>query len=117
MNEKAQIEHYLDQKVNPLLEELLTHIIKNRPKNIVKLLLFSSITVEDGFRKRQKICRCSLTCPIVIRTKKIIVLFGLRRGRELINGTSSGEEFVGKFSVVIIFGKTSKCQSFKGSQL
>ena len=37
MNEKAQIEHYLDQKVNPLLEELLTHVIKNRPKNIVPL--------------------------------------------------------------------------------
>jgi hypothetical protein len=35
MNEKAQIENYLDQKVNPLMEELLTNIIKNRPKNIV----------------------------------------------------------------------------------
>lgn len=37
MNEKAQIENYLDQKVNPLMEELLTNIIKNRPKNIVNV--------------------------------------------------------------------------------
>lgn len=36
MTEKSKIENYLEAKVNPILEELLTNIIKARPKNVVK---------------------------------------------------------------------------------
>ena len=69
MNEKAQIENYLDQKVNPLLEELLTNVIKSRPKNIVNLLSLSLISARIGSKKNQSIFRCSRTSPILTPTK------------------------------------------------
>ena len=75
MNEKAQIENYLDQKVNPLMEELLTNIIKNRPKNIVSFPSFSSTIVEDGLTKRQNICKCSQISQTQIQTRTSIELY------------------------------------------
>ena len=69
MNEKVQIENYLDQKVNPLMEELLTNIIKSRPKNIVALYLLSLITAEGGSIKKQNIFKCFLTSQIQTRIK------------------------------------------------
>ena len=75
MNEKAQIENYLDQKVNPLMEELLTNIIKNRPKNIVVRFLYSSIIAEGGSIKKQNIFKCSLTSLTQNLTKTTIEPF------------------------------------------
>ena len=69
MNEKAQIENYLDQKVNPLLEELLTNVIKSRPKNIVNLLSCSSTFAKIGSKKSHSIFRCSRTSPILTPMK------------------------------------------------
>jgi hypothetical protein len=40
MNDRAQIEGYLESKVNPIFEEILTELIKSRPKNIVTLISF-----------------------------------------------------------------------------
>ena len=57
------------------MEELLTNIIKNRPKNIVSFPSFSSTIVEDGLTKRQNICKCSQIFQIQIPTRTSIELY------------------------------------------
>ena len=132
MNEKAQIENYLEQKVNPLMEELLTNItrgsacgivhlvgtlsslqhssIKNRPKNIVIPFLFSLTTAEDGLIKKQNISKCSPTSQIQTLMKISIELYILIKKNEAKNGMNKEKEFAEKYMEVIIYGKISMCK-------
>ena len=117
MNDRAHIEIYLDQKVNPLLEELLTNVIKNKPKNVVKDGLLSSTTVGDGSKKNQKICKCFPSSQTAILKTKIAVVSTISsREKTETNGTSNAKEYVDNSMAVTIYGSNFRCPQSKENQ-
>ena len=118
MNDKIQIENYLDQKVNPLLEELLTQIIKNRPKNVVNRHSFSSNTAAAGFRKKQIASTCFPNSQTPIPKKRTHSMSsGCLKRKMQPNGIVNAKVFVDKFLGVIINGMISKLQPHYASLL
>ena len=116
MVDKAQVEHYLNQKVNPLLEELLTSIINTRPKNIVTLIRFSFLFVGTGWKKNQIIFKCFPIYPTLTPIKMIIEQQNLSREKEQQDGISLEKGYVVRSMVVITYGMILKCQPSRENQ-
>ena len=116
MQDKNQVEGYLEQKVNPLLEELLANLIKSRPKNVVSEGVVSSISAAAGSTARLRLCRCCPNSPTAPTRRTTPIYKNSWPSGARTSGTSAGGESVGKSTATTIYGRRQRCQSGSKNQ-
>ena len=92
--------------MNPLFEELIANIIKNRPKNVVLSMALSSTTVADGLRKKSKAIRPNQNLKATHSRKKADYS-SYKEQRDAIDGMSIVAASAQKSTEIIIFGSSA----------
>lgn len=96
---------------------MLTNIIKNRPKNVVKLKLYSLTTAVPGLIKKQTISKCfhnNLTAP---KMKMTLLFNSFCLEKAKTNGINIVKAYAATCMAITICGKNRKFQSSVKNQL